>query len=240
MLEKNKKYLQIAFNRTLRETAAMINALPLSDRIIIEAGYPLIKTYGVNAIGAIKNLWQEIVFGSGPETTASLGVKLPQRAFSPYIVADLKCMDRAFTEVEAASSAGASAVTCLGLAPIETIDAFIGKCEEAGIDSVLDMMNIEYPFEILSELARPPSIVMLHRGVDEAEENREKEVPYHEIERIKNVYDDVLIAVAGGEKINEVITGAFNDADIVIVWRLFNENPDRVAALAGEFLREIK
>ncbi|OIP75438.1 MAG: hypothetical protein AUK06_01850 [Parcubacteria group bacterium CG2_30_36_18] len=269
MLERNKKYLQIAFNRTLEEIAVMINSLPLSDRIIIEAGYPLIKAYGTHAISEIKTIWEQRVFGyiSGTSNISRMksfrlqeistplidlllkSIKKEQKreiakykkvAFSPYIIADLKCMDRAFTEVEAVTSAGASAATCLGLAPIETINQFIKRCEEIGIDSMLDMMNVEYPFEILSKLIKPPTIVMLHRGVDEGEENREKEVPYHEIERIKSVYDDVLIAVAGGEIINEVITGVFNDADIIIVWRLFNENPEKITAITNEFLKELK
>ena len=226
MLDRKQKYLQIAFNRTLEEIAAMINSLPLSNRIIIEAGYPLIKTYGIESIRKIRQWWSERVLGYSI-------------AFSPYIIADLKCMDRAFAEVEAAASAGASAATCLGLAPLETIDEFIKRCEELGIDSILDMINIEYPFEVLSNLIKPPTIVMLHRGVDE-EENRGKEIPYQEIERIKSVYEDVLIAVAGGETINEVITGAFNDADIIVVWRLFNENPGKIVVITNEFLKEIK
>jgi 3-keto-L-gulonate-6-phosphate decarboxylase len=275
MLDRRKKYLQIAFNRTLEEIAVMINSLPLSDRIIIEAGYPLIKTYGARAIREIKSFWEQKVFGYISEISEPSKIRIlklsrissllieqllkstkkernieeqkrkiekdnKEIAFNPYIIADLKCMDRAFTEVQAAASAGASAATCLGLAPLETVNQFIKRCEEIGIDSMLDMMNVEYPFEVLSELRKPPTIVMLHRGVDEGEENEEKEIPYHEIERIKSVYDDVLIAVAGGEKINEVITGAFNDADIIVVWRLFNENPERINAIANEFLEEIK
>jgi 3-hexulose-6-phosphate synthase len=226
MLEKNKKYLQIALNRSLEEISSMIYSLPPSDRIIIEVGYPLIKTYGIEAIRKIKRWWKRKSSGS--------------LSFIPYVVADLKCMDRAFTEVEAAASAGASAATCLGLAPLETIDAFIRRCEELGIDSILDMINVEFPFEILSKLKKQPRVVMLHRGVDEGEENKEKELPLHEIERIKSVYDEVLVAIAGGETIEEVISGVFNDADILVVWRPFNENPERILYIANEFLKEIK
>lgn len=267
MFERNKKYLQIAFNRSLGDIEKMIALLPLSERVIIEVGYPLIKTYGIKAISEIK-VWQEqrildtasqnMPLKPGislkdlrqilkdfwqTKSKIELNAKSPKKksiTSEPYIIADLKCMDRAFTEVEAAASAGASAATCLGLAPVETIDAFIKRCEEIKIDSILDMMNIEYPFEVLAKLKNPPKIVMLHRGVDEREENKEKEIPYHEIERIKSVYDDVLIAVAGGETINEVIKGAFNDADIVVVWRLFNENPEKITQLANEFLNELK
>jgi bifunctional enzyme Fae/Hps len=267
MLDKRKKYLQVAFNRPLEEIAAMIFSLPLSDRIIIEAGYPLIKNYGTDAIRTIKSLWEQRVFSIFSTSTQDVQIPLAgltpfflkkiledqkkqkaRRRFinnknqiiTPYIIADLKCMDRAFTEVEAAASAGASAATCLGLAPLETVNEFVRHCEKIGIDSVLDMINIEYPFEILSKLDNLPKIVMIHRGVDEGEENKEKEVPYDQIARIKSVYDDVLIAVAGGETINEVMEGSFNDADIVIVWRPLNENPKMVGALANEFLKEIK
>lgn len=272
MLDRKQKYLQIAFNRTLEEIAAMINSLPLSDRILVEAGYPLIKTYGTRAIREIKYFWEQKFFSyiSGASEISRMKsfqlrefgspliglllesikkeklkkqkretIRNKEIAFAPYIIADLKCMDRAFTEVEAAASSGASAATCLGLAPIETINQFIQRCEEIGIDSMIDMMNIEYPFEVLSKLIKLPTIVMLHRGVDEREENEEKEIPYQEIERIKGSYDDILIAVAGGETAREVMTGAFNGADIIIVWRLFNENPEKIAALAKEFLDQI-
>jgi 3-keto-L-gulonate-6-phosphate decarboxylase len=225
--------------------------------------------YGVDVIDSIRGFWQQKFFSPEDPRSGiknfkleTLGLKelrdllLKKNSFkkifqenknkdniiaiNPYIVADLKCMDRAFTEVEAAKSAGAEAVTCLGLAPVETIDAFIEKCEEIKIDSFLDMLNVEYPFEVLSKLKSLPKVVMLHRGVDEGEENREKEVPYHQIERIKGTYDDILIAIAGGETAREAITGGFNDADIVIVWKLFNENPGKIAELTEEFLEKTK
>jgi 3-keto-L-gulonate-6-phosphate decarboxylase len=81
---------------------------------------------------------------------------------------------------------------------------------------------------------------MLHRGVDEREENRDKEVPYSEIEKILNLYDDVMIAVAGGETVRDVISGAFNGADILVVWQLFNEDPRKITEITNEFIEEIK
>ena len=45
-LNPKKKYLQVALNSTLGEARKIINSLPVSDRIIIEAGTPLIKRYG--------------------------------------------------------------------------------------------------------------------------------------------------------------------------------------------------
>jgi len=222
MLDRRSKYLQIAFNRSLDEVKEMINMLPASEKIIIEAGTPLIKKYGQEGIRALKNWWSEKIKKPG------------------YIVADLKCMDRGFTEVRIAAEAGASAVTCLGLAPIETINEFIKECERIGIDSMIDMLNVEFPFEVLQKLKKLPTIVVLHRGVDENEKNKEKQIPYDQIHRIKGTYSKVLISVAGGETPREVIRTFFNDADIAVVWRSFYESPGNTAELAREFLKLVK
>jgi len=222
MLNQRSKYLQIAFNRSLEEVRDMIAMLPASEKIIIEAGTPLIKRYGKQGIAALKNWW------SGK-------IKKPG-----YIVADLKCMDRGSREVEAAAEAGASAATCLGLAPIETINEFIRECEKAEIDSMVDMMNVEFPFEILQKLKKLPTIVILHRGVDENERNREKRIPHEQIHRIKGTYGKVLISVAGGETPRDVVRTFFNDSDIAVIWRSFYESPENTAKLAEDFLKLVK
>jgi len=222
MLNRRSKYLQIAFNRSLGEVKEMIALLPASEKIIIEAGTPLIKMYGQRGITALKNWWSE---------------KIGKPA---YIVADLKCMDRGSREVEAAAQAGASAATCLGLAPIETINEFIVGCENTGIDSMVDMMNVQFPFEILQKLKKLPNVVILHRGVDENEQNREKQIPHDQIRQIKGTYGNVLISVAGGETTRDVVRTFFNDSDIAVVWKLFYKEPKNTAVLAQEFLKLIR
>lgn len=220
MLNPRISYLQIAFNRSLPEVRKMISLLPESDRILIEAGTPLIKRDGLNGIRSIGAWWRYRLGKPG------------------YIVADLKCMDRGEAEVMAAARAGASAATCLGLAPIETINNFIKSCQKTEIDSMIDMMNVQFPFEILKELEQLPDIVVLHRGADEAG-NNEKEIPYYQIQQIKSSYD-IIISVAGGESFEESGRAFFNDADIAVVWRLFYENPERTGELSNEFLKEIR
>jgi bifunctional enzyme Fae/Hps len=222
MLNKRSKYLQIAFNRSLEDTGNMILMLPPSEKIIIEAGTPLIKKYGMDAIRNLKIWWSE---------------KIKKQA---YVVADLKCMDRGLKEVRIAAQAGANAATCLGLAPIETINTFIEECEKLNIDSMVDMLNVLYPFEILQKLKKLPTVIVLHKGVDENEKNKEKEIPYYEINRIKGAYNNVLISIAGAETPREVIRNFFNDANISVVWRSFNENPQNTMQLAEEFLKLIK
>lgn len=216
-LEKRKKYLHIALNSTLEEADEIISQLPFSDRILIEAGTPLIKIYGAEAVSRIKRM--------SPTGT--------------YIVADNKCADLAAREVEMMANAGANASTCLGVAPIETIDSFIEECQKFNIDSIIDMMNVESALEVLKKLKKLPDVVMLHRGVDESEFSKEKQIPYYQIKQIKGNYD-VLVAVAGGDTIREVQQAIFNDADIVVVWKNFYKSSAQTAQLAESFLREIK
>ncbi len=216
MLDRRKKYLQVALNSTLQEAAEIIRTLPQSDRILLEAGTPLIKHYGIEAIRFIKN--------SRPQN---------------YVVADLKTTDRGATEVQLAELAGASGVIALGQAPVETINIFIETCKEVGIDSMVDMMNVEHPIKILRKLKKQPNVVVLHRGVDEETYNRDKPIPYVQINKVRASYD-VLIAIAGGDTIREVQRAVFNDANIVIVWKEFYQRSAQTSQIAEEFLRVIK
>ncbi|HPL01856.1 MAG TPA: orotidine 5'-phosphate decarboxylase [bacterium] len=216
-LERRKKYLHIALNSTLEGAEEIIAQLPHSDRILIEVGTPLIKIYGTDAIGQIKSMV--------PAGT--------------YIVADNKCADLAPREVEMVAHAGANAATCLGVAPIETIDAFIEECQKFNIDSMIDMMNVENALAVLKKLKKLPDVVMLHRGVDESEFSKEKQIPFYQIKQIKGNYN-TLVAVAGGDTIREVQRAIFNDADIVVVWKSFYQPSSETAQLAESFLKEIK
>lgn len=264
MLDKKQKYLQIALNSTLEDAQSIISQIPLDKRIIIEAGTPLIKAFGAEGIRKINYWWSQRVFGYGFETSEAYETKswwlnflikslekkqtkIRERGFEnkkeiifkPYIVADLKCMDRGVREVEIAWGGGANAAVALGQAPIETLDAFINECEKHNLDSMIDMMNVEYPLEVLRQLKNPPQAVILHRGVDEETFDPESEIPYHEIHRIKENYD-IMVAVAGGDTFQEVQRAIFNDADIVVVWKAFYQSTAETAKLAQEFLKEIR
>jgi bifunctional enzyme Fae/Hps len=154
-------------------------------------------------------------------------------------VADTKCADLAFREVKMAAEAGAKSVTCLGVAPIETIDRFIEECQKNNIDSMIDMMNVEDPVRVLKELKKLPDVAILHRGVDETEFSKEKQIPFSQINQIKDNFD-ILVSVAGGDAIDEVQRAIFNGADIVVVWKAFYQSMQATAKLAEEFLKEIR
>ncbi len=265
-LSPKKRYLQIALNSTLEEAQRIISQLPISDRIIVEAGTPLIKRYGAFGIQKIKEWYTQRIVGlikssfSAPQksfkentslASTLLSLFLPSEVtpnknlsqltphFEPYVVADLKMMDRGRTEVQIAAAAGANAAVALGHAPIESLNAFIENCKLFNVDSMIDMMNVEYPLAILRQLKKLPDVVILHRGVDEERFNKEKQIPFYEIQRIKSNYN-ILISVAGGDTIREVQRAIFNDADIVVVWKMFYQGTKDTANLAKEFLKEIK
>lgn len=265
-LNPKKRYLQIALNNTLEEARSIIASLPISDRIIIEAGTPLIKRYGVDGIRQIKKWYGERLAGQSLSFESGEGMKDPDLGSiislfkeiykasgngkklkqiidkalpAPYIVADLKAMDRGQTEVEIAALGGASAAVALGTAPIETLDSFIEQCERSGLDAMIDMMNVEFPLSVLRSLKKIPPVVIIHRGVDEERLNHEKQIPLHEIRRIKGNFN-IMISIAGGDTLREVQRSVFNDADIVVVWKSVYQNTNETISLINGFLKEIK
>ncbi|MDD4607246.1 MAG: orotidine 5'-phosphate decarboxylase [Patescibacteria group bacterium] len=216
MLQRHQKYIQIALNSNLNNAQAIISKLPISPRILIEIGTPLIKIYGALAVATLKKV-----------------------APSSYFVADTKCADLAYREVELFAQAGANAITCLGVAPIETIKQFIELCDHYHIDSMIDMMNVENPLLILKKLKTLPDAVILHRGVDETK-NNEKLIPYYQIKQIKGSYNKIFISVAGGDTIQEIKSSVLNNADIVVLWKDFYYLNEKTNKLIKEFLNIIK
>ncbi len=221
MLNRKIKYLQIALNSSPSEGEQIILTLPQSQRILIEVGTPLIKEFGSYGISRLKSAWETHLQDVG------------------YIVADTKCMDRAKREVDIALAGGANAATVLGSAPVETINYFISACLEAGLDSMVDMIGVEQPIKMLRKLRKMPTVVILHRGVDEEAFDKNKPIPYIQINKVRSSYN-TLISIAGGDTIREVQRAIFNDANIVVVWKNFYSLSSDTGRLAEEFLKEIK
>lgn len=260
-LNPKKRYLQIALNGTLEDAQRIIAKLPISDRIIIEAGTPLIKRYGEYGISQLREWYEQRLSGLPVVARAKRQAQPPsffnlvsllankrswtgsqplsQIDVEPYIVADLKTMDRGSTEVELAARAGASAAVALGSAPTETLNAFIDQCAAQGLDAMIDMMNVEYPIDVLRRLKKLPPVVILHRGVDEEQFNREKQIPWAQIQRLKGMYG-VMISIAGGDTVREVQRSIFNDADIAVIWKSVYQDTKETLELVEGFLKAIK
>jgi len=249
MLNPKQKYLQIALSGTLDEAQKIIDILPCNERIIIEAGTPLIKTYGAEAIRKLKQWWSFKCNNTKPlpkeekiiTTFKNLFPTLSQYFKSPaplgYLVADLKTMDRGDLEVQIVAEAGANAATVSATAPLETIEGFIKECQRRKIDSMLDMLGVPHPIKIMRQLKQLPNVVIVHRGVDEI--ITKKPIPIWDITKIKGSYN-VMISVAGGETIREIQRAVFNGANIVVVWKSFYQYNENLGQLAEDFLKQIK
>jgi bifunctional enzyme Fae/Hps len=190
MLDNNVRYLQIAFNYDLAMVMQMLPRIPQSNRILIEAGTPLIKQAGMQAVTTISRLWRG------------------------HVVADLKVSDGAVQEVDMARRAGATAATVLGGAPRETLNLFIKRCAQLNMISMIDLLGVVDPLDVLRPLTVPPDVVVIHRGRDE-ENTRGKMIRYRQVNRIRSKFDS-LISAAGGVDLREARSAIFNGANIVV------------------------
>jgi len=220
-LDNNQRYLQIAFNHDLESARRILPGLPSNPRILVEAGTPFIKHEGLHGVEQIRKVWKGCV------------------------VADLKTMDGAAGEVNMAHKAGANAVTILGAAPPESLNLFIQACRERDMLSMVDMIGVDDPLEVMRCLRQPPDVVVLHLGRDE-ESTRGKVIQYRHVNRIRSKYD-VLISAAGGVTLKEARSAIFNGANIVVAnlvqpgdpWQGISTSDD-VAAIARKFLDTIE
>ena len=221
MLDNKTRYLQIAFNFNAGMVASLLPRIPPSSRIMIEAGTPYIKREGMQGIRFIRRMWRGI------------------------IVADIKTADGALEEVQMVREAGANAVTVLGNAPRETLNIFIYAFSNLGMSSIIDMIGVKDPLDVIRNLTKPPDVVVLHLGRDE-ETTRGKLIQYRHVNRIRSKFP-VLISAAGGVDIKQARSAIFNGANIVVAnivrdggnLRGISAASD-IGAMAQEFLTEIE
>lgn len=246
-LSSKKSYVQVALNSTVEESLRVVAMLPADERILFEIGTPMIKEFGMSAVRQVRAALSQKALG-----TAMTGVKIqPSKGLKgiieqmssgvsqniPYIVADMKTIDRAEREIRMAQSAGADGVVMMGTAPIETLRKGLEVGKEIGVDIFIDMMNVEFPLSVLRELGETPKGVYLHRGVDETEATK-KQLPMHEIRRILGE-KDVMIGVAGGDTPREIQSAIFNDADIVVIWKAVYQADKGAKELVEEVLKSL-
>ena len=205
--------MQLAFNGTMQQVKHVLPQIPYDPRILIEAGTPYIKQYGMNGVRLIRRLWRGLV------------------------VADLKITDGAVSEVRYAINAGANAVTVMGSAPIVTLDFFDEYCENLGVYSMIDMLGVDNPLRRLLPLKHKPNFIVIHKGRDE-ETNARSIIRYKDISKVRGKYD-VFIAVAGGIEANGVRKAYFNGADVVILNIISRGDPNQGILDTSDFRREI-
>jgi len=221
LLDDKTRYLQIAFNYNSGMVTQLLPRIPPSNRILIEAGTPYIKREGIRGIRLIRRMWRGM------------------------IVADIKIADGALDEVQMVRAAGANAVTVLGNAPRETINICIDACRNYGMISMIDMISVKDPLNVIRPLQKPPDVVVLHLGRDE-ETTRGKLIQYRHVNRIRSKFP-VLISAAGGVDVRRARSAIFNGANIVVanmvrqggIWRGISA-ASNVGKMAHQFLTEIE
>ncbi len=207
-------YLQVALDiPNLEQMLSVVKQLPRSDHLIIEAGTPLIKRYGLGIIQKIREINPSV-----------------------FIVADLKTLDTGNLEVRIAADEGADAVVISGLASIETIEKAIAEAKKTGMYSIIDMLNVSDPIALLKSLSIKPEVVELHRAIDlEAKAAKHR----WNIEEVKKISEKILVAVAGGIKAENAKEAIEAGADIIIVGRAITNAKD-VEGTARHFLKLLK
>ena len=157
----------------------------------IEAGTPLIKSEGMEAVRALK------------------------RAFpGKTIVADLKTMDTGALEVEIAAKAGADVITIMGVTDDATILEAVKAARRYGAKIMVDLMRVEDKPKRAVELeALGVDCLNMHVSIDEQMIAR---TPLQELKAVAKA-SRLPIAVAGGLNSETVGQAVKAGASILIV-----------------------
>jgi len=172
----------------------------------LEAGTPLIKSEGLDAVRKLRELF--------PDKT---------------IIADLKTMDAGKIEAEAAAKAGANVMTVLAAAPDSTIRECVESGRHYGISVAVDLLGVDDPVgfaQRASELG--VAWVDVHCAIDQQMSGAD---PLALLKAVRAA-TDVTVAVAGGIN-SETAAGAANaGADVIIVGGAITKAIDPARATA--------
>jgi 3-hexulose-6-phosphate synthase / 6-phospho-3-hexuloisomerase len=165
----------------------------------VEAGTPLIKSEGLDAVRALKKA-------------------LPDHR----IVADMKVMDTGAFEVEIAAKAGADLVTVLGTADDDTIAEAVRGGHQYGADVVVDLLNVPDPVERTKRVAAlGAAAVCLHIGIDMQMAGK---TPIEALTTLAKA-SPIPVAVAGGLTSETVAAAVRAGAQVLIVGGAITKSP---------------
>ncbi|MHB8105039.1 MAG: orotidine 5'-phosphate decarboxylase / HUMPS family protein, partial [Dehalococcoidales bacterium] len=158
----------------------------------IEAGTPLIKSEGMNAIRELRN-------------------KFPGHT----IVADMKTMDAGATEIEIAAKAGANVVFILGVSPDSCITEAVLAAKKYGVKVGADLISCEDPAKRAAELEKMGvEIINIHVGLDQQVLGIK---PIDIIKQVAKTVTKASISAAGGINSETAVQAYEAGADIIIV-----------------------
>ncbi|MFH0956570.1 MAG: 3-hexulose-6-phosphate synthase [Candidatus Aenigmatarchaeota archaeon] len=160
---------------------------------IIEAGTPLIKSEGMQAVRVLKD-------------------RHPQK----MVVADMKTMDTGAFEAQIAFSAGADVTTVLGAADRQTIKGASDAARKAGRMLMVDTIGID-DLSVLKEKLSGIyfDYLAVHCGIDQQKVGMS---PFSMLQQAIEIFPKAKIAVAGGIDANRAgMLSAYPGVEIAIV-----------------------
>jgi 3-hexulose-6-phosphate synthase/6-phospho-3-hexuloisomerase len=159
---------------------------------ILEAGTPLIKAEGLNAVRALKAEFPHIP-----------------------IVADMKTMDTGRLEMEIAAKAGASFAIVMGSAAESTIKECVEAGRNFGIGVGVDTLGVADPAAFARKVQDwGADFIAIHIPIDDQMIGKD---PLDRVRAVRQAAPDITIAAAGGIHSESAAGVVSAGADIVIV-----------------------
>jgi len=157
----------------------------------IEAGTPLIKSEGLDAVRRLREMF--------PNKT---------------IIADTKTMDAGKIETEAAAKAGANVMTVLAAAPESTIRECVEAGKHYGIDVAVDLLGVDDPVAFAAKAADlGVAWLDVHCAIDQQMQGSD---PLELLRQVRSV-TELTLAVAGGINSETAAAAKLAGADVIIV-----------------------
>ena len=188
----NKIKLQVALDFLDLDRALAVAAQAVAGGAdYIEAGTPLIKSVGLDAVRRLRDAF--------PDKT---------------IIADMKTMDAGKVETESAAKAGANVITVLGGAPAATIAQCVEAGEHYGIKVAVDLLGVDDPAALAVKLAElGVAWIDVHCAIDSQMTGSD---PLDLLRRLRSE-TELILAVAGGINSETAAMAVSAGADVVIV-----------------------
>jgi len=190
----------INLSQALRAAKEAVAAGP----IWLEAGTPLIKSEGLNAVRTLRR-------------------EFPHHT----LVADMKTMDAGRVEVEMAANAGANVVAVLGAASDSTLEECVEAAARYGVRIMVDLAEVADPVaRAIRAQELGVHIIGVHCPIDV---QMRGEDPFATLSAVARAVT-VPVAVAGGINSETAPRAVESGASIVIVGGAINKAPDATAA----------
>lgn len=155
----------------------------------IEAGTPLIKSEGMDAVRKLKSEFPDNI-----------------------VLADMKTMDTGAIEIEMAAKAGADIIILLGSADNATIQDAMRAARKYGVKIMADLISVIDPAKRAKELADMGiDYINVHVGIDQ------QMVGEDPVSILSSLEINVPVAVAGGLDAHSAANAVLSGANIVII-----------------------